>query len=115
MGVFVRRTGNAGRNDDDISTGECLFQTVIIWQVARDFLLNGELYDQRHSLKRKGRTYSDRRDVREVSSNTRGVDDIVESKLINERAGFQEKRKRLKHGKTVRKPHLKQYTEGSLV
>lgn len=53
MGIFVRLTGNAGRNDDDISTGESLFQTVIIWQVARDFLLNSELYAPSRSLKKK--------------------------------------------------------------
>lgn len=66
MGIFVRLTGNAGRNDDDISTGESLFQTVIIWQVARDFLLNSELYAPSRSLKKKkkrGHTYGDRRDV----------------------------------------------------
>jgi hypothetical protein len=40
--------------------------------------------------------------VREISSNTWGVDDIVEGELIHERAGFQEKGKRLFVHITVR-------------
>lgn len=40
-------------------------------------------------------TYGLGRDVRQVGSNTRGVDDIVERKLINERAELQEQRQRL--------------------
>lgn len=33
--------------------------------------------------------------MREIGCNTRGVDNIVEGKLIDERAGFQEKGQRL--------------------
>lgn len=40
-------------------------------------------------------TYSRARNVREVSCNTWGVDDIVEGELIHERAGLQKERKRL--------------------
>lgn len=34
-------------------------------------------------------------DVRQVGSNSGGVDDIVESKLVNERTGLEEQRQRL--------------------
>ena len=34
--------------------------------------------------------------MREISCNTGGVDHIVKSKLVNQRAGFQEERKRLR-------------------
>lgn len=37
-------------------------------------------------------TYSGGGDVREVGSNTRGVDNIVEGQLIDMRAGLEEKR-----------------------
>lgn len=40
-------------------------------------------------------TYSDGGDVREIGSDTGGVDDIVESKLVNERACLQEERQGL--------------------
>ncbi len=35
-------------------------------------------------------TYSGAGDVRKIGSNTRGVDDIVEGKLVHERTGFEE-------------------------
>lgn len=31
-------TGNAGRDDNNVSTGECLLQTVVLGQVASDDL-----------------------------------------------------------------------------
>ena len=40
-------------------------------------------------------TYSDRGDVREIRSDTGGVDDIVEGEFIDERASLQQKRERL--------------------
>lgn len=43
----------------------------------------------------QGYTYSNGGDVGEVSSDTWGIDDIVKSKLINERAGFEEEGERL--------------------
>lgn len=41
------------------------------------------------------RTYGLGGDVRQISTNTRGVDDIVEGKLVNKRAELQEQRQRL--------------------
>jgi hypothetical protein len=40
-------------------------------------------------------TYGNRGDVREISSNTGGVDNIVEGKVINERASLQQEGERL--------------------
>jgi hypothetical protein len=40
-------------------------------------------------------TYGDGRDVGQVSGHARGVDDIVESQFVDERAGLQEERQRL--------------------
>lgn len=40
-------------------------------------------------------TYGGRGDVRKVRGDARGVDDVIESKLIDKRAGLQQKRQRL--------------------
>jgi hypothetical protein len=42
-----------------------------------------------------GKTYSNRGDVREISSHTRGIDNIVQGKLVNERRGLEEEGERL--------------------
>lgn len=46
-------------------------------------------------------TYSLRGNVRQISTNTWGVDNIVEGEFINERAELQKQGQRLKRGKKV--------------
>lgn len=43
------------------------------------------------------RTYRLGRDVREIGSDTGGVDDIVERELVNERAVLEQERQGLRH------------------
>lgn len=47
------------------------------------------------------KTYRSGRDVRKIGSNTGGVDNIVESQLINMRASLQKQRQRLGNGRKV--------------
>jgi hypothetical protein len=42
-----------------------------------------------------GSTYGARRDVREIGSDTGGVDDIVQGELVNVRRGLEEEREGL--------------------
>jgi hypothetical protein len=66
------RTRDSSRNDNNISASQCILQTIVFGKVTGDF--------------------SDGRDVRQIRSDAGGVDDIVESKLINQRACLQQKR-----------------------
>jgi hypothetical protein len=59
--TYTRLTGHTGRDDDDLSTLKSLLQTIIGWEVACD--LCGS------------------RDMREISCNSGGVHNIVESEL----------------------------------
>lgn len=36
------RTGNAGRNDDNVGTSQGVLEAIILGEVARDFLPNGQ-------------------------------------------------------------------------
>lgn len=74
-----------------------MLQAVILGQVAREFLPI-TLENEAARLTRGSfgdATYSDGRDVTEIGSNTRSVDNIVEGKLVNKRAGLQEEGQRL--------------------
>jgi len=51
------------------------------------------------------RPYSWRGDVGEISGNTRGVDYIVQSKLVNERAGLEEERQWLQIDQLMLRSH----------
>jgi hypothetical protein len=63
-------TGNASRNDADVSASQGMLESIVFWQVSSDLC--------------------DRGDVGEISSHTRSVDHIVEGKLVNVRGGFAE-------------------------
>lgn len=66
----ARLPGNTSRDDNNIGASKSVLQAVILGQVTGDF--------------------SDGGDVREIGSDTGGVDDIVESKLIDKRACLQQ-------------------------
>lgn len=68
-------SGDTSGDDDDVGTGQGLLESVILGEVTSDLGLGG--------------------DVGEVSGNTGGVDDIVESKLGHVRRELEEKRKGL--------------------
>jgi hypothetical protein len=68
-------SGDTGGDNDNVGAGQSVLETVILGEVASDLSLGG--------------------DVGEVSGNTGGVDDIVESKLGHVRREFEEKRKGL--------------------
>lgn len=68
-------TWNASGDDDDVGALEGLGHTAVGWEVAIDL--------------------SDGRDVRQVGGNTWSVDDIVERKVVDERAGLEEEGQRL--------------------
>jgi len=72
---MARLTGNAGGDDNDVSILESNLGTIIGRKKARDLGLGG--------------------DVGKVSSNTGGVDNIVESELINEGGELEEEREGL--------------------
>lgn len=61
---------NARRDDDDIGAGESVLQAVILGQEASELGHRG--------------------DVGEIGRDAGGVDDIVESELVDERAGLEE-------------------------
>lgn len=61
---------NSGWDNNDIGILESELGSILLWQVAGDFSAGG--------------------DVGEISGNTWGVDNIVESELIDERAGLEE-------------------------
>jgi hypothetical protein len=67
--------GNAGRDDDDVGILEGGLCAVVGGEVAADFGLGG--------------------DVGKVGSNSRGVDNIVQSQLVDVGAGLEEERERL--------------------
>jgi hypothetical protein len=97
--MFEERTGNASRDDDDIGAGESLLEAVILGEETGDFL-------HRQSTQILGVysclvTYGNGGDVREISGNTGGVDHIVESQLVDQRAGLEEEREGLLVGTMV--------------
>jgi hypothetical protein len=67
--------GNTGGDDNNISTGQGVLETIILGQEAGDFGNGG--------------------DVRKIGSDTGSVDNIVQGKLVNEGRGLQQKRKGL--------------------
>jgi hypothetical protein len=71
----ARLAGNAGRNDNNIGTGQGVLQAIILGKVAGDF--------------------GNRRDVRKVGSDTGSVNNIIQGELIDQRASLQEERERL--------------------
>lgn len=90
-------TGNASGDDNNVGAGQGVLQAVILGQVAREFLPT-MLENKAARLTQESIadvTYSDGGDVREIGSNTRSVDNIVEGKLVNKRAGLQEERQGL--------------------
>lgn len=68
-------TWNASGNDADVSSSQGMLESIIFWQVSSNLC--------------------DRGDVGEICGNTRSVDNIVESELVNERGGFAEEGQRL--------------------
>lgn len=73
-----------------------MLQTIILGEIAGDFLqLWSELLVQAKPRSRRIGTYSNRGDVRKVGSDTGSVHNIVQGKLINQRASLQEERERL--------------------
>jgi hypothetical protein len=70
-----RLTGNASGNDDDVSASEGLLEAVVGGKEALDL--------------------GDGGDVGKVGGHARGVDDIVEGELVDERAGLEEEGQRL--------------------
>ena len=90
-------TGNASGDDNNVGAGQGVLQAIILGQVAREFLPT--MLENKAARLERGSTadvtYSDGGDVREIGSNTRSVDNIVEGKLVNKRAGLQEERQRL--------------------
>ena len=70
-----RPTGNTSRDDNDVSTGQGLGETVI----SREETVNG----------------GDGRDVREIGGDTGSVDDIVEREVVDKWAGLEEEGQRL--------------------
>lgn len=57
----TRLPGNTSGDHDNVSTSQCLLQTIVSRQVTLDF--------------------SRGRDVRKICSNSRGVDNIIEAEL----------------------------------
>lgn len=97
--MFEERTGNASRDDDDIGAGESLLEAVILGEETGDFL-------RRQSTRILGVysclvTYGNGGDVRQISGNTGGVDHIVESQLVDQRAGLEEEREGLLVGTMI--------------
>ena len=92
--VLEERTGNAGRDDDDVRASESVLQAVILGEETGDFL-------NRQSTRVVGAgrqltfTYGNGRDMRQISSNTGSVDHIVEGQLVDQRAGLEEERQGL--------------------
>ena len=70
-----RLTGNASGDDDDVSASEGLLETVVGGKEALDL--------------------GDGGNVRKVGGHAGGVDDIVEGKLVDERASLEEEGQRL--------------------
>lgn len=91
------RTGNSGRDHDDVGAGQSILQAVILGQVAGDFLTLVLAFQPWGSL-RTSMAYSNGRDMREIGSNTRGVDNIVKGEFIDEGRGFEQERKGLNGG-----------------
>ena len=90
-------TGNASGDDNNVGAGQGVLQAVVLGQVTREFLPT-MLENKAARLTQESIadvTYSDGGDVREIGSNTRSVDNIVEGKLVNKRAGLQEERQGL--------------------
>lgn len=63
-------TWDSSRNDHDVRPGQRLLHAIVGWEVAVDL--------------------RDGRDVGEICGDTGGVDDIVEAKVVDERARLQE-------------------------
>lgn len=84
-----RRTGDSGRDHDNIGSGKSMLQSIVLREVAGDFLQPVGLLGE-EMLGPCG-TDRYRRDVGEIRSNTWGIDHIVESELIDKRTSFQEK------------------------
>lgn len=73
--IDLVRTGNTGGDDNDVSAGESLLHAIILGEVASNLCGSG--------------------DVRDIGSNTGGVDNIVEGELRDERRGLEEEGERL--------------------
>lgn len=73
--VEALRTGDTGRDDNDVSARESLLHAIVLGKVASDLCGSGN--------------------VRDIGSNTRGVDNIVEGELRDERGGLEEEGERL--------------------
>jgi flavin-dependent dehydrogenase len=84
-------TGDTGGDDNNVSTGEGKLQAIVLGKVAGDFLFGQHGTEDGDSEQ----TYGNRGDVREISSHTRSVDNIIQGKLINERRSLEEKGERL--------------------
>ena len=91
---MVPLTGNTGRDDDNVSTGQGKLQSIVLGEVAGDFLVIVSAAPTRDALG-KGHTYGNRGDVGEICSDAGGVNNIVKGKLINKRAGLQQEGERL--------------------
>lgn len=95
--VVIVHTGNTSGDDNDISVLEGRLGSIILGEVAGDFLrlsiLSVSYIGPRGSF---GRTYGGRRDVGEISSNAGGVDHIVEGQFRDERRGLEEEGQWLK-------------------
>ena len=70
-----RLTGNASGDDDDVSASEGVLEAIVGGKEALDL--------------------GDGGDVRKVGGHTRGVDDIVEGELVDERASLEKEGQRL--------------------
>jgi len=68
-------TGNASRDDNDVSARESLLHAIVGGKVALDL--------------------GDGGDVRKVGGHARSVDDIVEGELVDERASLEKEGQRL--------------------
>ena len=69
------RTRNAGRDDDNVSSCECLLHAIVFGEVSVNLRHGG--------------------DVGQVGGDTGGVDDIVEREVVDLLARFEEEGERL--------------------
>jgi hypothetical protein len=94
MLAMVPLTGDTGWDHDDVSTGQGKLQSIVLGEVAGDFLLIVSAALTGDALG-EGHTYGNRGDVGEICSDAGGVNNIVKGKLVNKRASLQQEGERL--------------------